>query len=97
MKLTIEVPDSLGERLNHYLKKHPEETLLSVIQEALEIKLISKDTAKHLESAGTVTEGPDELSQRDPWEVFLSLGDEAEPGQLESASIAHDRYLYQQP
>jgi len=43
MKLTIEVPDNLAKRLNNYLKEHPEETPLSVVQEALEIKLIPKD------------------------------------------------------
>ena len=42
MKLTIEVPDNLAKRLNNYLKEHPEETPLSVVQEALEIKLIPK-------------------------------------------------------
>jgi hypothetical protein len=48
MKLTIEVPDSLGKRLNDYLKKHPEETLFSLVQEALEVKLIPKDTSRLL-------------------------------------------------
>lgn len=28
MKLTIDVPDRLGNSLNNYLKEHPEETLL---------------------------------------------------------------------
>ena len=58
MKLTIEVPDSLGKRLNDYLKEHPEETLFSLVQEALEIKLIPKDTTKLLELAGIVTVAP---------------------------------------
>jgi len=58
MKLTLEVPDSLGKHLNDYLKEHPEETLLSLVQEALEVKLIPKDTAKLLELAGIVTEAP---------------------------------------
>ena len=97
MQLTIEVPDSLGKRLNDYLKEHPEETLFSLVQEALEVKLIPKDTSKLLELRGIVNESPEELSQQDPWEVFLALGNEAEPGQLEDASVYHDRYLYQQP
>jgi hypothetical protein len=58
MKLTIEVPDSLGKRLNDYLKEHPEETLFSLVQEALEIKLIPKDISKLLELAGIVTVAP---------------------------------------
>jgi len=58
MKLTIEVPDNLGKRLNDYLKEHPEETLFSLVQEVLEVKLIPKDTSKLLELAGIVTAAP---------------------------------------
>ena len=28
------------------------------------------------------------------WEVFRSLGSDAEPGRLSNAAIEHDRYLY---
>jgi hypothetical protein len=28
------------------------------------------------------------------WEVFRSLGDDAQPGNLENAAEEHDRYLY---
>ena len=28
------------------------------------------------------------------WEVFLSLGRTAQPGQLSNAAVEHDRYLY---
>ncbi|KAB0240546.1 hypothetical protein EZJ55_08100 [Microcystis aeruginosa EAWAG127a] len=62
MKLTIEVPDNLAKRLNNYLKEHPEETPLSVVQEALEIKLIPKDTSKLLELAGIVENAPPDAS-----------------------------------
>jgi hypothetical protein len=37
------------------------------------------------------------LEQKDAWDVFLSLGEEATPGQLDNPSVHHDRYLYQQP
>jgi hypothetical protein len=58
MKLTIEVPDNLGKRLNDYLKEHPEETLFSLVQEVLEVKLTPKNTTKLLELAGIVTDAP---------------------------------------
>ena len=58
MKLTIDVPDRLGNSLNNYLKEHPEETLFALVKEVLEIKLMSKDTSKLLELAGIVQEAP---------------------------------------
>lgn len=58
MQLTVELPDALADRLNAYLKEHPEETVLSLIQEALEVKLIPKDSSALLELAGIVTEAP---------------------------------------
>ena len=58
MKLTIDVPDRLGNSLNNYLKEHPEETLFGLVKEALEIKLMSKDTSKLLELAGIVQDAP---------------------------------------
>lgn len=58
MKITIEVPDHLGKRLNEYLKDHPEETVLSLVQEALEVKLFPKDSSKLLELAGIVSTAP---------------------------------------
>lgn len=41
-----------------YLKEHPEETVLSLIQEALGVKLIPKDSSALLELAGIVTAAP---------------------------------------
>ncbi len=58
MQLTVELPDALAERLKTYLQEHPEETVLSLIQEALEVKLIPKDSSALLELAGIVTEAP---------------------------------------
>jgi hypothetical protein len=58
MKLTIDVPDRLGNSLNNYLKEHPEETLFGLVKEVLEIKLMSKDTSKLLELAGIVQDAP---------------------------------------
>jgi hypothetical protein len=58
MKLTIDVPDRLGNSLNNYLKEHPGETLFSLVKDVLEIKLMSKDTSKLLELAGIVQDAP---------------------------------------
>lgn len=57
-QLTIELPDLLVERLNSYLDANPGESLGTLIQEALEIKLIPKDSSKLLELAGIVTNAP---------------------------------------
>ena len=37
--------------------------------------------------------GPRELSE-DGWDVFRSLGRDAQAGQLPNAAVEHDRYLY---
>jgi len=58
MKRTIYLPDDLAERLNEYLKQHPEETLSSIVQEALEVKLVHKDVSKLLDLAGIVQNAP---------------------------------------
>lgn len=33
----------------------------------------------------------------DAWDVFLSIGNEAQPGHLQDVAVNHDRYLYNQP
>lgn len=58
MKRTVYLPDELAERLNEYLTKHPDETLSSIVQEALEVKLVSKDVSKLLALAGMVQNAP---------------------------------------
>ncbi|NJL20235.1 MAG: hypothetical protein HC895_04435 [Leptolyngbyaceae cyanobacterium SM1_3_5] len=53
----------------------------------------------------TTDEKPDEKpveqaassTDSDAWDVFLSLGSEAQPGHLQDAAVNHDRYLYSQP
>lgn len=57
-QLTIELPDLLAEQLNIYLKTNPHETLAALIQEALQLRLVPKDSSKLLELAGIVTEAP---------------------------------------
>lgn len=58
MKRTVYLPDDLAERLNEYLRAHPDETLSSIVQQALEVKLAHKDVSKLLALAGVVQEAP---------------------------------------
>ena len=58
MKRTVYLPDDLAERLKEYLTKHPDETLSSIVQEALEVKLVRKDVSKLLALAGVVQNAP---------------------------------------
>lgn len=43
MQITIDLPEDLANRLNLYLQEHPEESLLGILKEALEVKLVPKD------------------------------------------------------
>ena len=58
MRRTVYLPDDLAERLNKYLREHPDETLSSIVQSALEVKLAHKDVSKLLALAGIVQEAP---------------------------------------
>jgi hypothetical protein len=40
------------------------------------------------------TEGEQQAWSEKGWDVFRSLGRDAQPGQLPNAAIEHDRYLY---
>ena len=57
-QLTIELPDQLAEQLTAYLEAYPAETLAEIIQEALHVRLVPKDSSKLLTLAGIVTEAP---------------------------------------
>ncbi len=58
MKRVIDLPEELAQSLDTYLQEHPEETFFSLVKEALETKLIFRDTSKLLTLAGIVTEAP---------------------------------------
>jgi hypothetical protein len=58
MQITIDLPEPLAQQLADYLKAHPQETVLSLVQEALEIKLFPKNSSRLLELAGIVAEAP---------------------------------------
>lgn len=77
MKRTIYLPDDLAERLNEYLRKHPEETLSSIVQEALEVKLVQKDVSKLLDLAGIVQNAP--CNGCDRTEDYDTYHNEAQP------------------
>ncbi len=57
-QLTIELPDQLAAQLSAYLENYPTETLVELIQDALQIRLMPKDSSKLLALAGIVTEAP---------------------------------------
>lgn len=62
MKCTINLPDTLAQQLEQYLKDNPNQTLESLIQEALEEKLTNKNLSKLLNLAGIVSESPTNAS-----------------------------------
>ncbi|MGB3291535.1 MAG: hypothetical protein WBB01_00925 [Phormidesmis sp.] len=57
-QLTIELPDQLAEQLTAYLETYPIESLAALIQEALQVRLVPKDSSKLLTLAGIVTAAP---------------------------------------
>lgn len=58
MQVTIDLPNHIAEYLEDYLKDHPSESVSKLVCEALEIRLVPKDTSKLLDLAGIVTEAP---------------------------------------
>ena len=73
MKRTVYLPDDLVERLNEYLKEHPEETISSIVQEALEVKLAYKDVSKLLTLAGIIQNVPCNAAARaEDYELRIS-------------------------
>ena len=58
MKRTVYIPEELGESLSEYLKEHPEETLSSIMQEAIHRKLAQKNVSDFLALAGIVKDAP---------------------------------------
>ena len=57
-QLTIELPDQLAAQLTAYLETEPTTTLAELIQEALQIRLVPKESSKLMTLAGIVTEAP---------------------------------------
>lgn len=63
MKRTIYLPDELDKKVEKYLQNTPNQSLSNLIQEALEIKLASKDISQLLELAGIIKNAPREASE----------------------------------
>lgn len=58
MKRTVYLSDDLDNKVTEYLQTNPPQTLSNLVQEALEIKLASKDISQLLELAGIVKDAP---------------------------------------
>jgi hypothetical protein len=56
MQITIDLPEPLAQQLVDYLDAHPQETVVSLVQEALVVKLLPKDSSGLLKFAGIVAE-----------------------------------------
>jgi len=53
---TIQISDTLAQLVDDYLQENPGETLSTLVQDILEIKVVRKDLSKLLELSGIVTE-----------------------------------------
>jgi hypothetical protein len=95
MQLNIELPDTIAQQLQVYLSEHPDETFYSLVRDSLEAKLVLRNHSHLLKLAEIIIQEP--VDNNDPWDVFISLGTDAEPGNLTNPSLEHDRYLYTQP
>lgn len=58
MKRTVYLPDHLAERLSEYLAEHPGESLSSIVQESLAVKLAHKDVSQLLTLAALSKKRP---------------------------------------
>lgn len=63
MKRTIYLPEDLDKRVENYLQNTPNQSLSNLVQEALEVKLASKDISQLLELAGIIKNAPREASE----------------------------------
>ncbi|NJL38313.1 MAG: hypothetical protein HC879_22840 [Leptolyngbyaceae cyanobacterium SL_5_9] len=63
MQRTIELPDDLAQRLDHYLREHPDETLFSLVMDTLEMRLHPRDLSELLVLSGVVKKSPVTCSQ----------------------------------
>jgi metal-responsive CopG/Arc/MetJ family transcriptional regulator len=59
MRKTIYLPDELAAQVDDYLKQHRGETLSSLVQEALEARVVPRKRPSILDLAGIVSVDPD--------------------------------------
>lgn len=69
MKRVIDLPDELAQRLDNYLQEHPEETFFSLVQEALENKLMSSRSSQASEA--TLEDAISSSETKRTWEKTL--------------------------
>ena len=62
-ELTIQVPEPLAAQLDAYLQKHPNETVVDLLQSGLQSRFQVKDTSSLLELAGIVDVAPKGASE----------------------------------
>ncbi len=74
MKRTVYIPDELADALENYLKKHPEETLDSITQEAIQKKLACANS-NFLNLANLVEEAPcNAANMAEDYDMGISKG-----------------------
>jgi hypothetical protein len=62
MKRTIHLPDELAQRMEEYLKEHPEETWSGLVQKGVSRVLRRKDPSRLKKLVGIFLEAPPDLS-----------------------------------
>lgn len=73
MKRTVYIPDELAEAVNEYLREHPDETLSSIMQEAVQKKLAQKKVSRFLSLAGLIQDSPcNAASQAEDYDMGIS-------------------------
>ncbi|MBV9387824.1 MAG: hypothetical protein JOZ78_15485 [Chroococcidiopsidaceae cyanobacterium CP_BM_ER_R8_30] len=64
MKRTVYIPDELDHEIEKYLADHQEESLSSIIQEAIQKKIAKRNVEAFLSMAGIVKDAPFDSSQK---------------------------------
>ncbi|MEL6351603.1 MAG: hypothetical protein AAFR58_07555 [Cyanobacteria bacterium J06627_28] len=63
-QLTIDISRQLAEQLNSYLLEHPNESIETLLHEALYVRQVPEEPHKFLELAGFIKNVPGNASQR---------------------------------
>lgn len=62
MKRTIHLPDQLAQRMEEYLREHPEETWSGLVQKGVRQVIRRKDPARLQHLIGILEDAPPDLS-----------------------------------
>ncbi len=63
VKRTVYIPDELDREIEGYLAEHQEESLSSIVQEAIQKKIAKRNVEAFLSMAGIVKDAPFDSSQ----------------------------------